>query len=301
MRGMKMKNKEENTVHAIKERKPIITNFIDYYYEHTPFRKSKYVIMLSHKAYTKSLIYYGVAQYRTDKEVMGWLVGTRNGTQINVVDAYIGECYSESAYTEIDPTTTIKVKKQAKKEGLEIVGQWHCHPRMATFPSPTDIDSMITLDRFGIHNPVTMIVNDNEFYIGVLEGTHLYDAPFYIPAKTDKRTGLDLQPFINHDLDRNVWDTPAPTWGWDPVTGRPIIVGAESPYIGEYDDYWGFKGLKKDVIAGWNAFKEDITHMIKDLKGLINKTVGGTNGERDAKVQQTDEDKMVQPTQNKKH
>lgn len=195
---------KHNTLEAEPEKGDIIekknNNIMDYYFNIFPKKKSTFNVVLNNDALIKSLVYYSVAQFKENREVMGWLLGHKKDKTIVVCNTLVGECYSSSAYTETDPRNTIQVAKQAKKEGLEIVGQWHCHPGMSTHPSHTDVESMRTLDKFGVKNPISLIVNDENFYIGVYEFNDLIPINFTIPSKSDNKTELNITPFINREM-----------------------------------------------------------------------------------------------------
>jgi proteasome lid subunit RPN8/RPN11 len=154
-------------------------------------------LILHQNALNKAVIYYAVTQKtQGSMEIMGWLAGKITDKRIEVHDAYIGNCNSTGTYTELDVKETIKLKKHAKKHGLVLLGQWHCHPGFSTSPSGTDSDSLNTMQRFGIKNPISLIVNDRDFWIGTIENEHTRRVEFVIPPKFDNKINLHLG-FIN--------------------------------------------------------------------------------------------------------
>jgi proteasome lid subunit RPN8/RPN11 len=154
-------------------------------------------VVLYHNALNKAIIYYAVTQkVQGDVEIMGWLAGRVNENSIEIVDAYIGNCMSSIGHTELDATETIRLKKQAKKEGLVLLGQWHSHPSFSTHPSSTDADALNTMKMFGIKHPISLIVNSTDFWLGTIYKNHTRKVKFIIPSKRSNKIGLKLD-FIN--------------------------------------------------------------------------------------------------------
>lgn len=86
-------------------------------------------VILHQDAIMKAYCYFAVTQkVQGRKEIMGWLAGKVDKNKIEIVDTYIGDCNSSSAYTELDPKETVKMMNIAKERGLQLIGQWHCLP-----------------------------------------------------------------------------------------------------------------------------------------------------------------------------
>jgi proteasome lid subunit RPN8/RPN11 len=92
-----------------------------------------------------------VEQGRAGKplEICGLLAGRRDqsGSQstLDVADTTVEEVYpidsqdqSELTYT-MNPLQQLRVEKDAKARGLEIVGIYHTHPATQPYPSKTDV------------------------------------------------------------------------------------------------------------------------------------------------------------------
>ncbi len=74
-------------------------------------------------------------------EACGLLLGVRETDCITINDIMFSQNVSESdpkRSFEIDPTLYIKLQKQARAGGADIVGVWHSHPGGQPEPSTTD-------------------------------------------------------------------------------------------------------------------------------------------------------------------
>lgn len=150
-------------------------------------------VILHQNALTKALIYYSVTQKtQGDKEIMGWLAGKKDNGNIEIVDAYIGNCNSSTCFIEMELGETTKMKKMAKERGLELVGNWHSHPGMSTSPSAEDDDYMRNIEKFGMKSPVQLIVNSDNFSLTVMNNLKRRKVDFIIPPKIDNHIGLNL-------------------------------------------------------------------------------------------------------------
>ena len=184
----------------IVEKKGMISKFKDkhkYQIKKMEVMKGKYDIehevILNQNALTKALVYYATVQKTIGSvEVMGWLAGTKENGKIDIVNAYIGNCESSSAYTELDPTETIKMRDKAQSEGLVLVGQWHCHPGFSTSPSGIDDDFMSNIEKFGMKDSVQLIVNSKDFNLSIWSNGKRRKVDFIIPPKVDTKIGLNL-------------------------------------------------------------------------------------------------------------
>lgn len=167
-------------------------------------------VILQQKALIKATTYCGITKRTQGNiEIMGWLAGkyNKNGS-IEVVDAYVGDCKSASAYTELNPLETIKLSKLAKENGLKLIGQWHFHPGMSTYPSGVDDDFMENLEKFGVKNPVQLILNMTDFNLSIMKKGKRKTAEFIIPPKTDCNLDINLgyvnkkkETFFSNDYD----------------------------------------------------------------------------------------------------
>ena len=163
-------------------------------------------VILNFDALVKATTYYGVTiKTQGSKEIMGWLVGNREGKNIEVVDAWIGDCKSSSTYTQLDAAETVRMKKLARAKGLSLVGQWHIHPNMSTNPSSEDKNTMVTLEKWGMKNPIMMIVNSNNFWFGTIEKGHMKRVDFIVPPKTDNNLDITLG-YINGEYRSSMFD-----------------------------------------------------------------------------------------------
>ena len=154
-------------------------------------------VILHNDAILKAVIYSAVVKKTQGNiEIMGWLIGTQKDDTINIIDAYVGDCRSNSGYTELDVLETIRIKKAAKERGMIIVGQWHFHPSFSTTPSGIDDDFMFNIERMGIKTPVQLIVNMEDFSLTIMENGIRRKADFMIPPKTDNKLDIKLD-FIN--------------------------------------------------------------------------------------------------------
>ena len=75
------------------------------------------------------------------KEGCGLLLGQVRGAVIDVVEvAFSGNVTAgdPTKTFEIDPTLIIRLQKEARAGGLQIVGVWHSHPSGVAQPSDTD-------------------------------------------------------------------------------------------------------------------------------------------------------------------
>ncbi len=150
-------------------------------------------VILHQDAIMKAYCYYAITQkVQGRKEIMGWLAGKINKDKIEIVDAYVGDCKSSSVYTNLDPRHTVRMMNMAKENGLQLVGQWHCHPGMSVHPSPEDTDTMRTLKAFGMKKPIMIIVNSNKFWLGTINNNFMQKVDFVIPAKTDNEFSINL-------------------------------------------------------------------------------------------------------------
>lgn len=88
-----------------------------------------------------------VAQGRAGKplEICGLLAGTRivdetHGEITRVVEVYPIESEDKSALTyTMNPLQQLRVEKDVRARGLQIVGIYHTHPATQAYPSPTDV------------------------------------------------------------------------------------------------------------------------------------------------------------------
>jgi len=167
-------------------------------------------VILQQKALIKAITYCGITKRTQGNiEIMGWLAGkyNKNGS-VEIIDAYVGDCKSASAYTELDPLETIKLSKLAKENDLKLIGQWHFHPEMSTRPSGIDDDFMENLEKFGVKTPVQLILNMTDFNLSIISKGKRKDADFIIPPKTDCNLDINLayinkerETFFNNNLD----------------------------------------------------------------------------------------------------
>lgn len=75
------------------------------------------------------------------EECCGILVGVSAGGEIRVMDVVAAENVSRrrrGERYEIAPRTLLATHKAARREGLEVVGYYHSHPRGRARPSATD-------------------------------------------------------------------------------------------------------------------------------------------------------------------
>ncbi len=88
-----------------------------------------------------------VEQGRAGKplEICGLLAGRRMGSTSDGAETVVEEVYpidsedqSELTYT-MNPLQQLRVEKDAKARGLEIVGIYHTHPATQPYPSKTDV------------------------------------------------------------------------------------------------------------------------------------------------------------------
>jgi proteasome lid subunit RPN8/RPN11 len=78
-------------------------------------------------------------------EICGLLAGRRMGSTSDGAETVVEEVYpidsedqSELTYT-MNPLQQLRVEKDAKARGLEIVGIYHTHPATQPYPSKTDV------------------------------------------------------------------------------------------------------------------------------------------------------------------
>lgn len=74
-------------------------------------------------------------------EACGLLLGSRATDYITISDVAFSENVSEDNPTrsfEIDPSLYVKLQKQARAGGPDIIGVWHSHPNGNPIPSETD-------------------------------------------------------------------------------------------------------------------------------------------------------------------
>jgi len=182
------------------------------------FKEDRYntlKIVMEQNVMIKSLTYYSIIQLRYGSmEVMGWLYGKRIDNMFYITDVNIGNCESSSGYTELDPMETVKANKEAKERGLELIGQWHCHPSFDTTPSSIDNNTLKRLRKFGIKVPIMLIVNSDNFWLGSIDKLGLCrKIPFVINSKNDNKVGLrldnlkldyraepEISPFVDMDF-----------------------------------------------------------------------------------------------------
>jgi len=151
-------------------------------------------VILQQKALIKAITYCGITKRTQGNiEIMGWLAGkyNKNGS-VEIIDAYVGDCKSASAYTELDPLETIKLSKLAKENDLKLIGQWHFHPEMSTYPSGIDDDFMENLEKFGVKTPVQLILNMTDFNLSIMKKGKRKSVEFIIPPKTDCNLDINL-------------------------------------------------------------------------------------------------------------
>jgi proteasome lid subunit RPN8/RPN11 len=88
-----------------------------------------------------------IEQGRTGKplEICGLLAGRRAQSTLDTAETVVEEVYpidsedqSELTYT-MNPLQQLRVEKDAKARGLEIVGIYHTHPATQPYPSKTDV------------------------------------------------------------------------------------------------------------------------------------------------------------------
>ncbi|MFA4844722.1 MAG: M67 family metallopeptidase [Candidatus Margulisiibacteriota bacterium] len=71
-------------------------------------------------------------------EVCGLLAGT-GGRVSRVYQMTNTEAKPETGYF-MDPQEQLKVMKEIRKQGLELLGIYHSHPSSAAYPSPRDVE-----------------------------------------------------------------------------------------------------------------------------------------------------------------
>ena len=74
-------------------------------------------------------------------EICGLLVGRKSGEDSEVVEVHEVDSLdkSEKTYT-LDSLQFLKIDRDARQNGLEIVGIYHTHPATEPYPSPTDME-----------------------------------------------------------------------------------------------------------------------------------------------------------------
>ena len=175
-------------------------------------------VILNFDALVKAFVYYAVTQKtQGNKEIMGWLAGKREGNSVEIVDAYVGNCRSSSAYTQLDAEETVRMKKLARERGLVLCGQYHSHPGMSTEPSGEDTDTMKTLEKWGMEKPIMLIVNSTDFYLGTIINGSMKKVNFVMPPKTDNNLDINLG-YINGEYRA-------------PVFYSPYAAGCKSNYV----------------------------------------------------------------------
>lgn len=272
-------NPENNGLHPIKaqegeKKKPRTPNVMDrifdklkYDVKKTEVLLGKYDIkkevVLSQKALIKANIYCGIVEKTQGSiEVMGLLAGKWEGDILHIDDAYIGDCHSSHAYTEMPPTEIIKLNKLAKANNLNIVGQWHYHPQMSPHPSGTDDDFMHNLEKFKVRTPVQLITNLEDFTLTMMVNGRRKNVDFVVPPKIDTKLGLELG-FVNHEG----WYPERNEYRWervyDPYTGNYTYESKKNKYKSydpqpmEWVQFFGWVGRKTKWSWGW---------LIKDKK-----------------------------------
>lgn len=72
------------------------------------------------------------------QEACGLLVGTRDGHISKIVESENKADNPETTF-EIDVGLRLRVQRQARADGMQIVGHYHSHPTSAAWPSERDI------------------------------------------------------------------------------------------------------------------------------------------------------------------
>ena len=231
-------------------------------------------LILHQNALTKALVYYlTTQQIHGDMEIMGWLMGKRHNDYIEIIDIHVGNCESTSMYTELDGLETIKAKKIAQKKGLDLLGNWHCHTFISSSPSMVDLSAMETLAKFGLKNPLMLIVTKKDFWLGTLYKGIMRKVKFEIPRKTDCELNLDDLTFVENQL--------------KPFMIDDVMVKNDSP------------GIIGDCIDAYGEFLNDIRFTYDYLKYHIKKLVNGREINGKEKILETNQNQMVGSKENK--
>lgn len=149
-------------------------------------------VVLSQRALMKSMIYSAVVMRENKgKEVMGILVGYRKPGRIVIWDAWIGDCLSEHAETEIDPVALVKIIEKAKKRNLSVLGWFHSHPHFSSSPSGVDTATNHQWEKL-IKDPIMLILTLKEFYVGTTIKGWSKKLDFVIPPTKSNKIDLEL-------------------------------------------------------------------------------------------------------------
>ncbi len=73
-------------------------------------------------------------------EICGLLAGTRAGDQTRIAEVHPVDSLDQSELTySMDPLQQLKIERDVRARGLEIVGIYHTHPATVPYPSVTDV------------------------------------------------------------------------------------------------------------------------------------------------------------------
>jgi proteasome lid subunit RPN8/RPN11 len=72
-------------------------------------------------------------------ECCGLLIGSKTADEAIVESARARNIAADPNRFEIHPEDHIRVRREARQRGLEVLGFYHSHPRSPATPSPTDL------------------------------------------------------------------------------------------------------------------------------------------------------------------
>jgi proteasome lid subunit RPN8/RPN11 len=72
-------------------------------------------------------------------ECCGLLIGSKGAGQVIVESARARNIAADPNRFEIHPEDHLRVRREARQRGLEVLGFYHSHPHSPATPSPTDL------------------------------------------------------------------------------------------------------------------------------------------------------------------
>lgn len=157
---------------------------VEHYVSVKPVSKNLRVV-IDPAVLIKGYAMMALVNHRTGgKEMMGFIIGTSENNVIIAEDVIFTGCQSEYASTEMNAAQMLTASKEAKERGFKTLGWIHSHPSFPTTPSSTDTTTCYSWEDF-IKNPLMIIINGTDFYVGTTRKGHERELPFTIRAKTD--------------------------------------------------------------------------------------------------------------------
>lgn len=236
--------------------------------------------MLKLKCLVKSLTYASIVKIQHDnRESIGILLGKKHNGQTVVEDVFVDTFLAEWGHTKADAPGFARIMKKCmeirkKYPSKQILGWMHSHPGMSTSPSPQDLETNLIWEKYmkkdGIQ-PIMMIVNDKEFWIGTtVDGK---ETPLYCVIMPDasRKIDLNLEAFnVNLSKDVAVDSMAYP------------IVGPDGEVI--YMDIWGAQAMKEIGMGILNFISFGLYYKIRARKkngGFQQTGKGGLESEKD--------------------